>query len=335
MPTRPYALAPEKLHFMIELGGWIDKNRILCYNYIASILNSIESIIKKEAIKMKNMAISNPLFTMYFAKVVPSFEEAANAFLNAVGAVGGLNRSLISKSPLYLTRAEGEELSKYRERLLNCYGALWGSLTTSEHESLKPFVEREDLNEKELEELGRILVRCHQRIRKFRTPEELERYRVYLYEVTYTEEEKLRPTITSDSEILFHYALTSWRAWIAIEKTIGGFLIEGEANFVSFPYSVVSTLKSKAYEFKTEVRLVATREAFTQYVLGFGDEYKLTSYPNGEMRFDFNSGSYYLWLELKKAQTGEYYIVKAQKPDSKPVKKRYARVEKLGRESAN
>lgn len=280
--------------------------------------------------------IDQNLYTLYFSKELPSFKEAANSFLKAVGTIDRLKYSLIGGKPKYLDKVPGtvvanpteEELKGYKERLLNCYWAIWGLLEQKEIDILAPLsdslIERNSLRERELDLFRATLVRAHNSVRKFKTPKELEEFVRYLRRIVYRTEDNC-PTITSDEEVLFYYEPASRFAWIAIEKAeSGGYKVEGEADFVAYPGSIQNTLKSAGYDFdEVEIRLAVSRETFLEKVVKDLREFKMTAHPNGEIKFDFRAGSSFEWLTLERvcsAVEGDdddwYYIVKAKKLDN-------------------
>ena len=123
--------------------------------------------------------------------------------------------------------------------------------------------------------------------------------------MVYSENAAYRPTIISgeDNETLFYYEPASRQAWIAIEKTKSGFVVEGEADFLSIPDGVRRRLTSDGYRFDVaEIRLSVGREVFLCNVTENFKEFKMTARPNGEMRFDFGPDSPYKWLTIEKVR---------------------------------
>ena len=288
---------------------------------------------------------SKNLYTLYFSKELPSFKEAANSFLKAVGTIDRLKYSLIGGKPKYLDKVPGtvvanpteKELKGYKERLLNCYWAIWGLLEQKDIDTLAPLldslIEGNSLRERELDLFKATLVRAHDSVRKFKTPKALEEFVRYLRNIVYGTEDNC-PTITSDEEVLFYYEPASHFAWIAIEKSEGGgYKVEGEADFVTYPGGIQNTLKSAGYGFdEVEIRLAVSREAFLEKVAEDFREFKMTAHPNGEIRFDFRAGSSFEWLTLEKvciAVEGDdddwYYVVKAKKRDNHKTDRRKRR----------
>lgn len=219
---------------------------------------------------MKNMAV-DPNYTLFFSKGALSLEDAASSFLKAVGAVDRLRFSLLGKNPKYFEKMQiydsklgttvtanltEEELESYKERLMNVYWAIWGLLDQSEINTLTPFLDhfmdRPDvLDEGELDAFKKVLARCHQRVRKFKTIEELVGLVMYLRNVVYLAEGNHCPTITSDDEVLLFYETASRFAWIAVERTDdGSYRVEGEADFVKCPEGILKTLNSADYKFE-------------------------------------------------------------------------------------
>ena len=154
---------------------------------------------------MKEMAM-NPKYTLYFSKRVSSFEDAANACLKAVGTLGRLGNALVGKTPKYFEKTQifdskpgtivavsltEEELGKYKERLLHIYWAIWGILNQREVDALAPFMNNfmdgVDVKEEDLDRFREILLRAHQRVRKFKTVDELKDFVMYLRKSTLRE----------------------------------------------------------------------------------------------------------------------------------------------------
>ncbi len=215
---------------------------------------------------MNKMAVVAPNYTLYFSKDESSFEDAANAFLKAVGPVDRLGNSLVGKNPKYFEKIHDskigttvnlteEEVKEYKERLLNVYWALWGILNQREYDALEPFMDNfmdeVDVKEEDLDRFREILLRAHQRVRKFKTREELKDFVMYLSNVVYIAEESHRPMISSDKKVLLYVEPASELAWITIEKAKGGrYKVEGGADFVAYPGGIRNTLKSAGYGFK-------------------------------------------------------------------------------------
>lgn len=302
------------------------------------------------------MAIINQskskLYTLYFSKELPSFKEAANSFLKAVGTIDRLKNSLLGEEPKFFdklqivdskpgTNPTEEELGKYKERLLYIYWAIWGILNWKEVDALAPFMNNfmdgVDVKEENLDKFREILLRAHHRVRRFKTVDGLKAFVMYLRNLVYIAGKLHCPTINSDEEALFYFEPASELAWIAIEKSeSGGYKVEGEADFVTYPGGIQNTLKSAGYGFdEVETRLAVSREAFLEKVAEDFREFKMTAHPNGEIRFDFRAGSSFEWLTLEKvciAVEGDdddwYYVVKAKKCDNHKTDRRKRRPRK-------
>lgn len=218
---------------------------------------------------MKKMAM-NPNYTLYFFKRVSSLEDAANVCLKAVGTLDRLGKSLFGKKPKYFEKTQivdskpgtivavsltEEAVKEYKERLLNVYWSIWGLLNQREVDALAPFMNNfmdgVDVKEEDLDRFREILLRAHQRVRKFKTVDELKDFVMYLRNLVYIAGESHCPTISSDEEALLFFEPASRLAWIAIEKAEdGGYLVEGESDFVNCPKGVQSELSSSGYGFK-------------------------------------------------------------------------------------
>lgn len=231
----------------------------------------------------KKMAV-DPKFTLYFSRKVSSFEDAANAFLKAVGTLSRLGNSLVGKNPKYFEKTQKtqivdskpgtivavslteKEVKEYKDRLLNVYWSIWGILNQKESEALAPFMNNfmdgVDVKEEDLDKFGEILLRAHRRVRKFKTVDELKSFVMYLRSVIYVAGESHCPTISSDEEALLFFEPASRFAWVAIEKAEdGGYLVEGESDFVNCPTGVLSELSSSGYGFEP----VTIRKAGTHF----------------------------------------------------------------------
>ena len=218
---------------------------------------------------MNKMAI-DPNYTLDFSKNESSFKDAASTFLKAVGTVDRLRNSLLGKEPKYFEKIQvfdskigttvaanltEKELGEYKERLLYIYWAIWGILNQKEVDALAPFMNNfmdgVDVKEEGLDEFRKILLRAHQRVRRFKTVDELKSFVMYLRNLVYIAKESHCPTINSDEEALLFFEPASKFAWVAIEEAKdGGYLVEGEADFVNCPTGVLSELSSPGYGFK-------------------------------------------------------------------------------------
>lgn len=228
---------------------------------------------------MNKMAV-DPKYTLYFSRKVSSLEDAANAFLKAVGTLKRLGNSLVGKEPKFFDKIQivdsrpgaivaanptEEEVKEYKDRLLNVYWAIWGLLNQREVDALAPFMNNfmdgVDVKEKDLDRFREILLRAHQRVRRFKTVDELKGFVMYLRNVVYIAGESHCPTINSDEEALLFFEPASELAWIAIEEAEdGGYLVEGESDFVNCPTGVMSELSSPGYGFKpVNIRKAGTR----------------------------------------------------------------------------
>lgn len=227
----------------------------------------------------KKMAV-DPKYTLYFSRKVSSLEDAANAFLKAVGTLKRLGNSLVGKEPKFFDKIQivdsrpgaivaanltEEEVKEYKDRLLNVYWAIWGLLNQREVDALAPFMNNfmdgVDVKEKDLDRFREILLRAHQRVRRFKTVDELKGFVMYLRNVVYIAGESHCPTINSDEEALLFFEPASELAWIAIEEAEdGGYLVEGGSDFVNCPTGVLSELSSPGYGFKpVNIRKAGTR----------------------------------------------------------------------------
>lgn len=232
---------------------------------------------------MKEMAM-NPQYTLYFSRKVSSFEDAANACRKAVGTLSRLGNSLVGKNPKYFEKTQKtqivdskpgtivaaslteKEVKEYKDRLLNIYWSIWGILNRKESEALAPFMNNfmdgVDVKEEDLDKFRAILLRAHQRVRKFKTVDELKGFVMYLRNIVYIAGESHCPTINSDGEALLFFEPASELAWIAIEEAEdGGYLVEGESDFVNCPTGVLSELSSSGYGFEP----VTIRKAGTHF----------------------------------------------------------------------
>ena len=229
---------------------------------------------------MNKMAI-DPNYTLYFSKRASSFEDAANALLRVIGTLDRLGKSLVGKKPKYFdkiqifdskigtpvaTNLTEEEIIKYKERLLNVYWAIWGLLNQKEVDVLAPFMnsfmDGVDVKEEDLDKFRGILLRAHQRVRRFKTVDELKAFVMYLRNLVYIAGKSHCPTISSDEEALLFFEPASRLAWIAIEEAEdGGYLVEGESDFVNCPTGVLSELSSSGYGFEP----VTIRQAGTHF----------------------------------------------------------------------
>ncbi len=229
---------------------------------------------------MNKMAI-DPNYTLYFSKNESSFKDAASTFLKAVGTVDRLRNSLVGKEPKFFDKIQivdsrpgaivaanltEEEVKEYKDRLLNVYWAIWGILNQREVNALAPFMnsfmDEVDVKEEDLDRFREILLRAHQRVRRFKTVDELKGFVMYLRNVVYIAGESHCPTINSDEEALLFFEPASELAWVAIEEAEdGGYLVEGEADFVNCPTGVLSELSSSGYGFEP----VTIRKAGTHF----------------------------------------------------------------------
>jgi hypothetical protein len=111
----------------------------------------------------------------------------------------------------------------------------------------------------DLDKFREILLRAHQRVRKFKTRKELDDFVMYLRNMVYIAEDAYRPMISTNEKVPFYFEPASRLACIAIEKAKdGGYLVKGESDFVKCPTGVLSELSSSGYGFSVKIRKAGT-----------------------------------------------------------------------------
>lgn len=254
---------------------------------------------------MKEMAIlTDNLFTLYFEKEVASLDEAFNLLLRIVGAIDRLRNSLIGKDPLYF--ADGEDL--------------WAHLTIG----IRAAKEDNLLGqmEEDVQEVRKRFLAVHNKIRKVKDHEGLERLLSYLQRLIElsTPEKSTRPKVTSNDETPFFFQPTSEFAWIAIERTDKGFVVRGESNFMAYPSSAMAYLASKECQVSTKVVLMGGVKRFMEYLSSMDENFGMTELPSGEIVFKLKPKAKYESFRLLMQSNG-LYAVEAKKADEEPSTK--------------
>lgn len=269
---------------------------------------------------MKEMAIlTDNLFTLYFEKEVASLDKAFNLLLRIVGAIDRLKNSLIGKNPLYF--ADGEGLRAH----------LTIGIRAAKEYNLLGQMEEEDV-----QEVRKHFLAVHNKIRKVKDLEGLERLLGYLQRliVLSTPEESTRPTVISDDETPFFFQPTSGSAWIAIEKKNEGFVVKGESDFMAYPGSVLAYLASKEYQVSTEVVLMGGVKRFMEHLSSMDEDFRTTELPGGEIFFKLKPEAKYESFRLLKQPNG-LYVVQAKKadeePSTKPARQKHKRRDSVGK----
>ena len=184
------------------------------------------------------------------------------------------------------------------------------------------------MEEEDVQEVRKHFLAVHEKIRKVKDLEGLEKLLSYLQRLSVlsTPEKSIRPTITSNDEALFFFQPTSRSTWIAIEKGDKGFVVRGESDFMAYPSATLGAINSKESRVSTRVELVQDVGMFEKYLLDWNRSFNKTTKP-GKIFYKLNPGAKFELFRLSKQPNGRYAVEaeKADRPPRKPARQQHKR----------